>query len=132
MKDKKVLIDTSIWIEYFGNTSDDLASRVDEYLSEEIVFVPMVVLAELIQGAKSERELSAIEELFSTIHILDQQKDTWRHAGLLSYQLKRKGLTVSLIDCYIAQIALEYGCEVFTKDAHFLQIARVAPLRLTQ
>lgn len=132
MKDKKVLIDTSIWIEYFGNTSDDLASRVDDYLSEEIVFVPMVVLAELIQGAKSERELSAIEELFSTIHILDQQKDTWRYAGLLSYQLKRKGLTVSLIDCYIAQIALEYSCEVFTKDAHFLQIARVAPLHLTQ
>ena len=130
MKGKKVLVDTSIWIEYLGNPSEDLASQMDEYLSEEIVFMPMVVLAELIQGAKSERELSAIEELFRTIQLLDQQKDTWRHAGVLSYQLKRKEFTVSLTDCYIAQIALENGCEIFTRDAHFQLIANVAPLRL--
>ena len=130
MRDKKVLIDTSVWIEYFGSPSEDLASRMDEYLSEEIVFVPMVVLAELIQGANSERELSAIEELFHTIPLLDQQKDTWRHAGMLSYQLKKKGFTVSLTDCYIAQIALENDCEAFTKAAHFQLIAKVDPLRL--
>ena len=130
MRDKRVLIDTSIWIEYLGNPSEELASRVDEYLSQENVFVPMIVLAELIQGAKSERELSAIEEFFFTIHLLDQQKETWKHAGLLSYQLKRKGFTVSLTDCYIAQIALENGCEVFTKDAHFQLIAKTVPLPL--
>jgi Predicted nucleic acid-binding protein, contains PIN domain len=130
VRGEKVLIDTSIWIEYFGNPSEDLASRVDTYLSEETAFVPVVVLTELIQGAKSEKEISAIEELFLAVHLLDQQKDTWRHAGLLSYQLKRKGLTVGLTDCYIAQIALENCCEIFTKDAHFQLIAKVVPLPL--
>ena len=130
MKGKKVLIDTSIWIEYFRGPSESLGTLVDEYMSAETVFAPAVVMAELIQGAKSEKELSAINELFSTIHLLEQQKDTWKNVGLLSYRLKRKGDSVSLTDCYIAQIALENGCEVYTRDVHFKLIAKVAPLSL--
>ncbi len=132
MKGKKVLIDTSIWIDYFRGSSENLGTRVDEYLSAETVFAPAVVMAELIQGAKSERELSAIDELFGTIHLLEQQQDTWKNAGLLSYKLKRKGYNVSLTDCYMAQIALENGCDVYTRDVHFQLIAKVAPLGLVQ
>ena len=132
MKGKKVLIDTSIWIDYFRGSSENLGTRVDEYLSAETVFAPAVVMAELIQGAKSERELSAIDELFSTIHLLEQRKDSWKNAGLLSYKLKGKGHSVSLTDCYMAQIALENGCDVYTRDVHFQLIAKVAPLCLVE
>lgn len=132
MKGERVLLDTSIWIEYFGNPSGELASSVDRYLADELVFVPLVVLAELIQGAKSERELSAIGELSHTVHLLKEQEDTWRQAGRLSYELKRKGFVVNLIDCYIAQIALENDCKVFTKDIHFELVTKIAPLRLMQ
>jgi hypothetical protein len=56
----KVLIDTSVWIDYFKNRDDNVSQRVDEILTFSDVYVPKVVIAELIQGAKSEKEISVI------------------------------------------------------------------------
>ncbi|MEA3254148.1 MAG: hypothetical protein U9Q17_04280 [Chloroflexota bacterium] len=81
MSGERVPVDTSIWIEYFGNPSRELASRVESYLSEEAASMPAVVPSELIQGAKSEREPSAIEELAQTAQLLKEQENTWRQAG---------------------------------------------------
>jgi hypothetical protein len=60
MNGEKILIDTSVWIEYFKNKSEGLSNKVDEILSKHEVYVPKVVIAELIQGSKSEREISVI------------------------------------------------------------------------
>ena len=57
MKGKKILIDTSIWIEYFRGSLENLGTLVDEYLSAETVFAPTIVMAELMQRAKSERTI---------------------------------------------------------------------------
>lgn len=48
----------------------------------------------------------------------------------LAYQLKRKGKTVNLADCYIAIIAQEQGCRVFTLDEHFKEIQKVTDIAL--
>jgi predicted nucleic acid-binding protein len=101
----KILIDTSAWIEYFKDKSAGLSKRVDEILSKYEVYVPKVVIAELIQGSKSEREVSIIEDFVDAFNIIDQKEDTWIKAGKLSSNLKKKGKNVNLTDCYIAVIA---------------------------
>ena len=64
MKDKsrRVLIDTSVWIAYFKENDRLFAEKVDQVLTDAEIFVPKVVIAELIQGAKSEKEISVIAE----------------------------------------------------------------------
>jgi len=62
MNGEKILIDTSVWIDYFKDKSAGLSRKVDEILSRYEVYVPKVVIAELIQGSKSEREVSIIED----------------------------------------------------------------------
>lgn len=44
--------------------------------------------------------------------------------------VRGRGKTIHLIDCYIAVIAEENGCAVFTLNEHFREIAKVLPLRL--
>jgi predicted nucleic acid-binding protein len=126
----KILIDTSAWIEYFKDKSAGLSKRVDEILSKYEVYVPKVVIAELIQGSKSEREVSIIEDFVDAFNIIDQKEDTWIKAGKLSFNLKKKGKNVNLTDCYIAVIAQEYDCQILSLDFHFKDIQKSFNIRL--
>src|SRR5512136_2382335 len=98
MNVERILIDTSVWIEYFRNKSSTLSNKVDEILSRKEVYVPKIVIAELIQGAKSEREVSIIRDFLEAFSIIDQTEDTWFKAGDLSFNLKKKGKMVNLTD----------------------------------
>ena len=123
MKDR-VLIDTSIWISYLKGGNEELLERVDRFLTTSAVYVPKVVIAELIQGAKSEKEISVIESFIEAFHIIDQTEDTWLKAGKLSFSMKRRGVQVNLVDCYIAVLATEHDCKIFSLDEHFGMIKR--------
>jgi tRNA(fMet)-specific endonuclease VapC len=124
MSDEKILVDTSVWIEYFKNKFTNLSKKVDEILLRHEIYVPKIVIAELIQGVKSEKEIPIIEDFVNTFNILDQKEDTWIKAGKLSFNLKKKGKIVNLIDCYIAVIALEFDCQIFSLDEHFKDIQK--------
>lgn len=130
MKDK-VLVDTSVWIDYFRSPDDSpLAERVNDCISSSTIIVPKVVLAELIQGAHSVKELSALGEFVEAFTVIGESETTWQAAGKLSYDLKKKGKTVNLTDCYIAVIALENDCGILTLDKHFKDIQKISAIRL--
>lgn len=122
MSGERVLIDTSIWIDYFQNKSFALSNKVDDILSGAVIYIPKIIVAELIQGAKSQEEISIVEDFVDTFNIIDQKEDTWVEAGRLSYRLKKKGKNINLTDCYIAIIAKEHECYIFTLDKHFKYI----------
>ena len=130
MKDKKILIDTSVWIAYFKGNNIPLHSTVDRALTHSHIYVPKVVLAELIQGAKSEKEVAVIEDFVEAFYIIDQKEDSWLKAGRLSFSMKRKGVTVHIIDCYIAVIANENGCSIFSLDEHFKSVKKFFHIEL--
>ena len=130
MSAERVLVDTSVWVDYFKGDSPVVSEKVDRFLSEADVCVPQIVLAELIQGAKSDREVSVIEDIQEAFTIIDQGPETWMKAGKLSRRLRSRGKTIHLIDCYIAVIADESRCALLTLDDHFQEIRKVLPLRL--
>lgn len=130
MKGKRVLIDTSAWIDFFKGRNSSLSKQIDFILDNAYVFVPKAVIAELIQGAKSEREIKVIEEFLTVFNIIDSMPDTWIKAGKLSFNLKKKGLTLNLMDCYIAVLAMEYGCSILTLDKHFKDIRKLTGIDL--
>lgn len=130
MKGDRVLIDTSVWIGYFKGIDNQFAEKVDEVLTFSEVYVPRVVIAELIQGAKSEKEVSVIEEFIGAFNIVDQTEDTWMKAGRLSFSMKRKGVSINIIDCYIAVIADKNNCKIFSLDEHFRTIKKFIRLEL--
>ncbi|MBI5184585.1 MAG: PIN domain-containing protein [Nitrospinae bacterium] len=94
MKGKRVVIDTSVWIDYFKGENKSVTVQMDDILIQADVFVPKVIIAELIQGAKSEKEISVIEGFLDAFFIIDQSKDSWAKAARLSFAMKRKGATV--------------------------------------
>lgn len=130
MSGERVLVDTSVWIEYFRDAFSPAAEKTEKILDEDEVFVPKMVLAELIQGAKSAREIGVIDGFFEAFHIIDQDDDTWVKAGRLAYDLKKRGTTVPLSDCYLAVIAVQHKCKVLTLNRHFQDIKRLTDIDL--
>jgi predicted nucleic acid-binding protein len=127
----RVLIDTSVWIAYFqAKAPTGILEKVDKLLSDGDIYVPKIVLAELIQGAHSEKNLEVIREFVEAFTIIGESADTWLEAGTLSFTLKKKGKTINLADCYIAILAKEHKCSILTMDKHFKEIQKETGLKI--
>ena len=127
----RVLIDTSVWIAYFqAKAPTGMLEKVDKLLSDGDIYVPKIVLAELIQGAHSEKNLEVIREFVEAFTIIGESADTWLEAGTLSFTLKKKGKTINLADCYIAILAKDHKCSILTMDKHFKEIQKETGLKI--
>ncbi|MDE2060700.1 MAG: PIN domain-containing protein [candidate division NC10 bacterium] len=119
-----VIIDTSLWIEYFKGSAPN-ASFVERLVLEERAVTTGAVLAELLQGVRSEREGQTIAEVFGGLPTLEITTEIWKAAGQLACALRRQGVTVPLTDVALGALALGHHLLVFSLDKHFEQIPGV-------
>lgn len=75
---------------------------------------------------KSDREMSVLKDFKHIFPFLPESPLLWESAGLLSYRLRRKGITVGLSDCLIAVSAQEADASLYTLDTHFGRIKEEA------
>ncbi len=119
-----VIVDTSLWIEYFKGSASN-ASVVEGLVLEERAVTTGLVLAELLQGIKSEREGQTITEVFGGLPTLEITTEIWKVAGQLACSLRRQGVTIPLTDVVLGALALEHRLLIFSLDKHFEQIPGV-------
>jgi len=125
MKDSdKILVDTSAWIEFFRK-KDPYYKVILELIDNGKVCCLGIVLAELLQGAKSQKELDVLKEFLYVFDFLPESTEMWRKAGELSYLLRQKGKAVGLSDCYISVVANTNDATLLTLDKHFEVIGKV-------
>lgn len=125
----KILVDTSAWIEFFKR-KEPWHSAVSGLMDDKRICCAGIVLAELIQGARSEKELEVLRDFRHVFEFLDESIDLWQAAGDLSNALMRKGKSVGLSDCYLAVAAKKNKVEVLTLDKHFEVIKGAAGVAL--
>jgi predicted nucleic acid-binding protein len=116
---KRVLIDTCAWIDFFKSHTGGLGNRVADLIETNHAAITGVVIAELLQGVKHDREVQRLHLLFQSIHYLPTVDNDWVNTGLLAQQLRATGLTLPLTDVLIAAIAQRHGVPVLTVDKHF-------------
>lgn len=122
-----ILIDSSVWVEYFKK-QEKVFDHINLLVEHKKAAIVKLILAELIQGAKTKRELAVIKDLSDAIPVLQEEHDTWEKAAILSFEMRRKGLTVGLSDCYIAVLAKSHQAKLFSFDNHFDIIGKHYPL----
>ena len=127
-----VLVDTTIWIEHFRTREFALSPLLVRLREQGHACICGVILAELLQGSRSGKDSDLANSLTGTCRMLPDSIATWKGAGELAAALRRKGLTIGLIDCFLAVLAVEYHAEVLSLDGHFKDIAKHFPLELTR
>ncbi len=99
------LIDTCAWIDFFKSPTGSLGNQVVELLETNQAAITGVIIAELLQGIKQEKESQRLRVLLRSIHYLPTEDIDWFNVGQLAQQLRSKGLTLPLTDILIAVIA---------------------------
>jgi len=117
----KILVDTTIWIEFFRAKSK-IGDRLEMLLTENAVWTCGVVMFEVLQGIKSEGEKNKILGILASLPYVEMTQKLWQSAAELSILVKKSGMNVPLSDIFIAAIATENDLSIYTLDKHFSQI----------
>lgn len=115
----RVLVDTSVWADFLNGypskQADVLAELID---GDDDVCTCGVIVAEVFQGLRRDREREAIQRSFEDLTFLEPSGiGLYLRAALVYRTLREKGRTIrSTIDCLIAAIAEESGCYILARD----------------
>ena len=120
-----VIVDTSAWIAALRDRQSIERTAVDSLLAEDRIAMVGPVLAELLRGARSESEFRWLSERLGAIPYLNATRQIWLEAGMLSYSLKRQGVTIHLVDALIATIAIDGDHDLYAIDGDFRRIPRL-------
>jgi len=124
-----VLIDTSGWICFFARRGyEEMKKVISILLDEDRVAIAGPILVELIQGARNVEEKQNINTYAKGLHWLRVTDEHWYKSADLIFQLRRKGITSSIIDILIAVLTMDYQCTLLHKDTDFDHIARNSSL----
>ncbi len=123
MKGRKVapsiLIDTSAWIEFLRGHAGGVADAVQEAIELYQARLCGPVKAELLQGAKGNKEKEQLRLIFEVVPSMATEEADWSQAGEMLQSLRSKGITVPLTDALIATIAQRHSTPILTLDQHF-------------
>lgn len=116
MKQKTILIDTNIWIDYFRNNTD--AELLIDLYDEDRLAINDVILAELIPALSVHKKKDAIEKLKSIERL--PVFVNWEGIIDLQTQCLKNGMNgIGLPDLMIVQTAIEFKTMIYSKDKHF-------------
>jgi hypothetical protein len=131
MMDNLVLVDTSAWICFFARKNFiEIKETISSLLDNNRVAIAGPIMVELIQGARTDKEKKDIKNYIKGLHWLQITDEHWQKTAALSFNLRRKGVTVSIIDSLLAVIAIAYNCQILHKDSDFNLIARHSSLKI--
>ncbi|GFG72161.1 type II toxin-antitoxin system VapC family toxin [Mycolicibacter senuensis] len=130
-----ILVDTSVWIEYFRATGSAAALEVRRLLSDEPdqVVTCEPIATEILAGASNEQTYRKLERLVNGLSSLQVETATdFRSAADIYRAARSTGQTIrSINDCLIAAVALRHHARVAHRDTDFEVIEGITGLMTT-
>lgn len=116
-----VLVDSSVWIDYFNGKATAECDALDTLLSRELVLIGDLILTEVVQGFRTEAGYRHTRALLSPLTLCQLGGRQVALAAADHYRLlRRKGGTVcKTIDVIIASHCIQHDLELLHADRDF-------------
>jgi len=116
-----ILVDSSVWIDYFRGTVTPQTDRLDTLLGNEPVAIGDLILAEVLQGFTNDRDFNQALRLLTSLHLVNLGgQDIAIQAARNFRTLRTLGVTVrKTIDTLIATCAIEKNLDLLYSDRDF-------------
>lgn len=127
-----MLVDTSVWIDFFNGHASPEAERLSQAISEgEAIVLPGVVITEILAGLKNDAEAERIADLLTAFDVVPEFTiQDYTEAARLYRTCRAKGVSIrSMIDCLIALACLRDQHPLLSKDRDFEAIGHLFPLQ---
>ncbi len=128
-----IVVDTSVWVDVLNERDTAQARRCIELLEDGApLALTDVILTELLQGFRSEREAARVERYLRLFPILRLETlEDFALAARLYRRARRAGVTVrKTLDCLIAAPCVRDGVPILHADEDFDRLASCTPLRV--
>jgi len=127
----EILVDTSVWIDFFEIKDSPFAELLDHLLEEEAVCTANLIKAEIIPGAKTKREFDFLYDYFNALSLATEPDDLWDRIIQYQFLLKSKGIHgISIPDLIVIAVAIHNDKVIFSKDKHFKLAEKVLQFKM--
>lgn len=109
-----IILDTSIWIEYFKGKAEYF-DTCQQFLEKGEIRTIEIIFAELLQGALNEREAEIIKAYYELIPKIEIE-NLFILAGEFSKEEKLVNKGIGLIDSCIITATIKSGSKLWTLD----------------
>ena len=125
----QVLLDSSVWIEYFRDSNSKVSTEVDKLIDIGNIFTNELILTEIIPYLK-------VKKQNQLIHILEslecfQMSIDWKQ--IIEFQIVnlKNGINkIGIPDLIILQNSIQNQSILFTLDKHFRLMSKIHKLDL--
>ena len=116
-----ILVDSSVWIDYFRGVPTPQADRLDALLGSRPLAIGDIILIEVLQGFASEHDFRQALRLMTSLSQIDiGGHDVAVQAARNFRMLRARGITVrKTIDTLIATRCIEDGLSLLYSDRDF-------------
>lgn len=117
-----ILVDTSVWIDYFNGNENTHTDALDTALMDGIVAIGDLIFLEILQGFKSDKDFNGAK---ITLSSLDQYEMFGHEMALKCAEnfrkLRKQGITVrKTTDVIIATFCIENQFPLLFSDRDFM------------
>lgn len=129
-----IVADTSAWIDYFRGVVAPHTDLLDLELSRNRIVTGDLIIAELLQGFREERDYQEAKRIMDSLEYHDFVGKEIALAAAQNYRtLRRNGITVrKTIDVLIATFCIHHDFELIHNDRDFDGMERALGLRVRQ
>ena len=126
-----ILVDSSVWIDYFRGTVTSQTEKLDSLLGQQPLAIGDLILTEVLQGFDDDRDFNGARKLLTSLMVVELGGQDIAVQAAKNYRaLRRLGFTVrKTIDTIIATRCIEDGYDLLHADRDFDPFAKHLGLR---
>jgi predicted nucleic acid-binding protein len=116
-----ILVDSSVWIDYFNGRATAETDALDDLLGREPVLIGDLILTEVLQGFRRDADYHKARTLLETLELRTLGGSQIAIAAADNYRaLRRRGITPrKTIDMIIGTYCLVQGLQLLHADGDF-------------
>lgn len=116
-----ILVDSSVWIDYFNGATAPHTERLHELLVSEPLVVGDLILTEVLQGFTHERDFQQARRMLTALTVVELGGEAIAIQAAKNFRrLRALGVTIrKTIDCVIATRCIEDGYALLHDDRDF-------------
>ncbi|MCG7941298.1 MAG: PIN domain nuclease [Candidatus Thiodiazotropha lotti] len=116
-----IVVDSSVWIDYFSGLENAQTDKLDEILGVKPVAIGDLILTEVSQGFRHDKDYNAARKLFGDVTVLDMLGKAMAIRSAENFRaLRKKGLTVrKTADVIIATFCIDQKLPLLFSDKDF-------------
>jgi len=116
-----IVVDTSVWVDYFNGTPTPQTDRLDALLGEVPLAIGDVILIEVLQGFRADRDFRHARDLLSAFDCFPMLGEAAAIRCAEYYRtLRKRGVTVrKTADVIIATFCIAHGHALLYADRDF-------------